>query len=104
MHSPLVVPVSGYSTLSGFEMLSRRPAISTVVDGLDAGMPNRPALRALARPRLYRLHDFVVDLSGRRGDGNRIGRTGRVALASILGCLHARLERRHQIDDLRSRP
>src|SRR5262245_17798940 len=101
MHSPFVVPVSGYRTLSRFEMLSCRPATSTVVDGFAAAMGE--PLRGLARPRLDRLHVLALRLARGRRDGNWISGAGRMALAGVLRRFHARLERGHEVHDLRRR-
>src|SRR3954447_15759430 len=107
MTSPLVKPVSGYSTLSRLVSFSWRPSMVAVVfSGTRRVYPPEGALRALplARGRLLR---GSLDGPCRLGFlGLAVSRlvvggpSCRVALARLLRRRHARLEGGHEVDDL----
>src|SRR5262245_1989136 len=93
MTSALVVPVSGYSTLSRFDSVSRRPSTSTVVPGTGGPRPRQADLRRGAA--LVDLAAFVAlvdlpafdaldDLAGASSspDALAVGCRVRAALAS----------------------
>src|SRR4051794_13564283 len=112
MASPLVVPVSGYSTLSRFDSeISRSPTLTTVPPLIPRpyAMRDEPPWAAhlssqgsARRVRSGGLADSAW-LGGRLGlaDHLEIGPAGRMTAARRLRRFHAGLERRHQVDDLR---
>src|SRR4051794_27271386 len=94
MASPLVVPVSGYSTLSRFESeISRSPTLTTVPALILR--PYAPdGSRGLADPARLRRRLRLADHLELRPAGG-------VTAACRLCGFDAGLQRSHQVDDLR---
>src|SRR6478736_7647961 len=95
MASPLVVPVSGYSTLSRFDSeISRSPTLTTA----PPLMP-RPYARRVGSGRLADAAGFGGRLA--LTDHLQIRTPRGMTASSCLGGFHAGLQGGHEIDDLR---
>src|SRR5689334_10797150 len=116
MTSPLVNPVAGYSTLSRLDRPSRRPSTSIWVKPRSSGLAGGDLLRRTLRRLLGRR--ARRGLLRRRALGRRALRRprGRLGLGLLLGATRAgvalprglrrgdaRLEGRHEVDDLGGR-
>src|SRR5688572_15164488 len=92
MTSALVVPVSGYSTLSRFDRVSRRPSTSTVVPGTGGPRPRGArscrltpgrGLRRLGRLRRLRGLGRLRGPGGLRGAARPAPRPGVLVLVDL---------------------
>src|SRR3954451_8027764 len=116
MTSPLVNPVAGYSTLSRLDRPRRRPSTSIWVKPCSSGLAGGDLLgRSLRRLLGRRARRGLLRRGALRSRALRraglwlgvrlvLGTPGaRVALAGGLRRSDARLERRHEVDDLGGR-